>query len=255
MLKTIKYTNSSGLSLCFRNKKPYYFEKIDATGLSGNFTADTLARSVGQITTYKSVGARTVVCEFAVWLTDKKSRTDMLNEIVNLFNPVKSGTLTLVTNKATYDIECYPSAVPSIAMEDDVYNVYRFTVDFICDYPYFQQQGIISKSLVSGTNIIYSSSVPDTPVKIFISDCSNGATFQFRNSLGINSVKMLAFDGAVTIDTKAFTTIAYNGNVINKMDLSSKIENAKLTYGKNTIVLSGATSATISYYNLALGVI
>lgn len=256
MINAVKYQNESGLSLCFRNKKPYYFEKVDATSLSGNFTSDTLARAPGQITVYKNIAARTVVCDFAIWLTDEKDKTNELMCIANLFNPTENGTLTITTDKAVYDIECYPSTIPTITKDNKVYSVYRFTVDFICDYPYFRQLGKISKSLASGTNVINSLSIPDTPIEIYIPDCSNGAEISFVNKLGINSIKMLAVDGAVTINTETFTAIAYNGNdVTNKIDLSSKIENCKLTYGKNTITLSNVSEAKINYYNLAVGVV
>lgn len=256
MIKMLKYENESGLSLCFRNKKPYYFEKIDATGLSGNFTSDTLAGAVGQITTNKSIGARTVVCDFALWLTDERNRTDRLNYIINLLNPMKSGILTLVTDTATYEIECYPSAVPSILKEKEISTVYRFTVDFICDYSYFRQLGVINKPITKGTNIINSSSVPDTPIKIYIPDCSKGAVIQFHNALGNNTLKLLAVDGAVTVDTEKFTAVTDKGeDVTGKINLLSKIENCKLTYGENKIVFDVPASITISYYNLALGVI
>lgn len=256
MIKEVKYKNESGFTFCVKNKKPYYCEKIDAVGLNGIFTSDTLARAIGQLTTYKSVGARTVVCDFAVWLTDKRDRTDKLNHIINVFDPTKSGILTLTTDKETYSIECYPSAEPSIPMDSDVNTVYRFTVDFICDYPYFRQQGIITKVLKSGINVIHSSSVPDTPVEIYIPDCSKGAIIQFRNSLGDNTLNILAVDGAVTIDTNTFTAITESGeDVTNRVNLSSKIENCMLTYGKNEIILNVPESAKLSYYNLALGVI
>lgn len=256
MIKEVKYKNESGFTFCVKNKKPYYCEKIDAVGLNGSFTSDTLARAAGQITTYKNVGARTVVCDFAVWLTDKRDRTDKLNYIINVFNPMKSGILTLVTDKETYNIECYPSAEPSMPKDDNVNTVYRFTVDFICDYPYFKQQGIINKPIINGVNIINSSSVPDTPVKIYIPDCSGGAIIQFRNALGDNTLRLLAVDEAVTIDTDKFTATSESGkDVSNKIDLSSKIENCKLTYGKNKIILNVPDSAKISYYNLVLGVI
>lgn len=256
MIKEVKYKSENGLSLCFKNKKPYYFEKVDATGLNGNFTSDTLARAVGQITTNKSIGARTVVCDFALWLTDEGDRTDRLNYIINLLNPMKSGILTLVTDIAAYEIECYPSAVPPMPKEEEVNTVYRFTVDFICDYPYFRQLGIINKPMTKGTNIINSLSIPDAPIKVYIPDCSKGAVIHFQNALGSNTLKLLAVDGAVTVDTEKFTAVTDEGeDVTGKINLLSKIENCKLTYGENKIAFDVPASITISYYNLALGVI
>lgn len=256
MIKMVKYKNENGLSLCFKNKKPYYFEKIDATGLGADFASDELARAVGQITTYKKIKAKTIPCDFAVWFTSEADKTDKLNYLINLFNPLSDGVLTLVTDTETYEIGCYPSAVPSIAKDDNVRTVYRFTVDFICDYPYFKQVGIINKPLENGINIINSSSIPNTPVKIYIPDCSEGAIIQFQNTLGNNTIKLLAVEGAVTVNTEKFTATAENGeDVTNKIDLSSKIENCMLTYGKNKIILNVPDFAVISYYNLVIGVI
>lgn len=256
MIKMVKYKNENGLSLCFKNKKPYYFEKIDATGLGADFASDELARAVGQITTYKKIKARTIPCDFAVWFASEADKTDKLNYLINLFNPLSDGILTLMTDTETYEIECYPSAVPSIAKDDNVRTVYRFTVDFICDYPYFKQVGIINKPLTNGINVIHSSSIPNTPVKIYIPDCSKGAIIQFQNTLGNNTLKLIATDGAVTVDTNNFTVTASNGTDVTKcIDLSSKIECCQLAYGKNKIVLNMPSSATLSYYNLVIGVI
>ena len=79
---------------------------------------------------------------------------------------------------------------------------------------------------------------------------------QFHNALGNNTLKLLAVDGAVTVDTEKFTAVTDKGeDVTGKINLLSKIENCKLTYGENKIVFDVPASITISYYNLALGVI
>lgn len=261
MRKKIKYRAKNGLILEFGDSEPFFLEKINASSLSGVFSADNLLGAVGQITTSRNYSGRTVTCEFAVVFKTKRFKTfkaQILEKIIIGFSPLVGGILEITSDTGTYSIDCYPSEIPSFDNSKIPY-IYRFTVDFICDYPYFRQQGIINKPIINGVNIINSSSVPDTPMKIYIPDCSKGAIIQFKNTLGNNTLRLLAVDGAVTIDTEKFTAISESsgdiGDVSNRIDLSSKIENCKLTYGKNEIILNVPESAKISYYNLVLGVI
>lgn len=247
--KIIKYTNENGLSLEFGDTAPLYLEKIDATSLSGVFSADTLARSAGQITTYKSFGARAVPCDFAVVIG--KENAYLLDEIVALFNPSLSGILTISAGSGIYEIDCYPQAVPNIKMDDKVYKVYRFSVDFVCDYPYFRQKGIITKSLSVGENIVNIRSTVPTPVEIYIPNCENGAVL----SIPTAKVKVLPNNYPVTVNTRLFTAVNSEGYEVNAIDVSSDIEEFRLNYGKNIVTLSGTDTAVLRYYNLFLGVI
>ncbi len=236
--------------MMFRDKAPLYLEKIDATSLACVFSTDTLCRSVGRVTTYKTVGARAIVCDFALVINNEN--VYLLDEIIALFNPSLSGTMTIITGNAVYEIDCYPQAVPNIQKDSDVYSVYRFSVDFVCDYPYFRQKGIIKKPLTQGENIINIRSMVQTPVEIYIPDCTNGAVI----SIPTATIKILPSNSPITVNTRLFTAYNSEGNeVTNLIDLSSDIEDFKLNYRKNIITLNGAESAELRYYNLFLGVI
>lgn len=246
MRKIVQYKNEQGLSMVFGDTAPCYAEKIDATSLSGVFSSDTLARSAGQITTYKTFGARTVVCDFAVVGTDK------LDMIIQLFNPSLSGVLTIISESGTYEIECYPTAVPTIQKDSNAYALYRFSVDFVCDYPYFREVGQIVKPLTQGENIIRTRTSAPTPPQIYIPDCSNGATV----STNIATITIVPNNYAIIVDTRLFTAVnAVGADVTSLIDLSSNIEEFRLNYGKNTVILSETSTAELRYYNLVLGVI
>lgn len=249
--KTIKYENKSGMSLCFGYTKPYFLEKIDATSLNGSFTANAFARSPGQITVYKNVGARSVVCEFAVWITNEKHKTEMLDYIVGLFNPLESGVLTITNDCASYDIDCYPSAVPLIRKDSSVGTVYRFNVDFICDYPYFRQQGEITVKITQPYSEIYSRSVVNVPLKIhFLSGTV------FKNQSTNQGFTIGGTDTGVTVDTKEFTVTDDNGNdVSNLISAADDIGDIYLKHGQNSIFCSaGKFPVTVTYHNLFTGV-
>lgn len=247
--KTIKYTNEQGLSLEFGDTAPMYLEKIDATSLSGVFSADTLARSAGQITTYKTFGARAVPCDFAVVIN--KENAYLLDEIIALFNPSVSGVLTITAGSGIYEIDCYPQSVPNIKMDSEVYHVYRFSIDFVCDYPHFRQKGIITRSLSLGENIVNIRSTVPTPVEIYIPNCEKGAVL----SIPTATIKVLPCNYAVTVNTRLFTAVNSQGYEVNAIDVSSNIEEFRLNYGKNIVTLGGTDTAALRYYNLFLGVI
>lgn len=257
MIKQVKYQNSSGFSLAFENRKPYYLEKIDGVGLKANIAAEELAFADGQKTVFKKFGARTVPVDFAVWLTEKDEQTDVLDYLISLFNPLDDGVLTLVNDKGAFSIECCPAEIPTFN-RGNVGSVYRFTVDFVCDYPYFTQLGELNETITAGTPArIISNSVPDTPVRIYIPDCTGGATVTLSNRNGSAKIKVLEYTTPVFIDTKDFTAKAVNSggyDISNKIDVSSGIEDFKLCYGKNEISISGTDTAYISWNKLVLGV-
>lgn len=250
MRKKIRY-KSGDLSLEFWDKAPLYLESIDATSLSGNFAVSTLARSVGQVTDYRTVGSRTIICNCAVWVTDGDQ---ILDEIIALFNPLRTGTLTITTDSGEYEIDCYPQAVPQIKNDDNRKDIYRFEVDFVCDYPFFRESHNVKKNLNAGTTKIYSDSVIDTPVEIAIPARDTETLFVLANSVGNFALSVLPCSEQITVDTKTFTAVSENGqDISNKIAVASQIEDFKLVYGLNSITSS--VPFTLCYYNLTLGVI
>lgn len=254
--KEIEYRCQNGLSMRFGRRKPFLLSNIDATSLQMQSATDTLARSVGQVTTYRTFGARTVVCEFTLVL--REHQNEILQEVLALFHPLNSGTLTVMTEGYDYEIDCYPSAVPTIKRDSSVPYVYTFSVDFVCDEPYFRQCGQLQYDLKIGFNYIYSSSVIDTPVTLYIPDCSNAPSLQFQQiSTGKNgNVSVQAFDGSITIDMRTFKAVGKNSeNLTKNIKANSDIEDCVLVYGENRIVLTNTPTATLSWYNLVTGVI
>lgn len=99
----------------FGDKAPYFLEKIDATSLQGSFSTDNLLGAVGQITTSKTYGNRTIPCELAVVFNEPSMimfKPEILQKIIAAFSPLIGGKLEIISDSGTYDIECYPSEIP-----------------------------------------------------------------------------------------------------------------------------------------------
>lgn len=252
MKKTVTYTNQLGRSITFDNKKPYFIESIDATSMQGVFSTETLAQTIGQITTSRIFTSRTVVCDFALCIEKSEKKQFILDEIIALFNPLVSGTLKIRNTRGSYEIDCYPSAVPKIEKDKNVKTVYRFSVDFICDYPYFREVGIITKKLTETYNTVNSLSVVDTP--IIINAPANEA-FIFTQRDTKQGFTISGCDKPVTINTTDFSITDSDGNNrSNLISAADDIGDIYLRYGKNNIFCT-STNVTISWYNYVLGVI
>lgn len=253
-MKSVTYKAENGLEVTFDCCSDLLCEYLDTTSLQGVFATSTLLGSDGQVTTSALIGAKTVVGQFAVDIIDEDRRQKTLDYIKKVFNPKnkKNKGKLIVRSKNDYEIECRPSAVPQFKRDRNVSYIYRFDVDFVCDYPYFKQCGVITKPLVNGDNVIFSASEIDTPVEIYISDCTGGAIINLENA----NIEMLSCDNA-TVSTKTFTATDDSGNdVTNKINVSSNIEDFKLHYGKNNIFLAvNSGGAVLRYYYLTTGVI
>lgn len=254
-MKTVIFKAENGISMTFGYKKPLLLEYIDAASLQGIFATNSLLGAVGQVTSSATVGARTVVCRFAVCITNKDKRNYELNRAISLFNPLNKGTLTIYSGLKSYEIKCRPSAVPEFKRDSHISHLYRFDMDFVCDYPYFRQCGKIAVPLTIGENIVRSVSEIDTPVEIYIPDCSNGAEIVLSNT-DVKTLTILSYSGGLTVSTNDFTAVSASGGDLSyKIDLSSDIEDFKLKYGKNVLTLSAADNAVLRYYRLYSGVL
>lgn len=256
-MKTVIFKAQNGMSMTFGYRKPLLVEYIDASSLQGVFATNSLLGSVGQVTSSATVGARTVVCRFAVCITDKDKRNSVLDSAISLFNPLNKGVLTIYSGLKSYEIECRPSAVPEFKRDSSISHLYRFDVDFVCDYPYFRQCGKIAVPLTSGENIVRSMSEIDTPVEIYIPDCSKGAKITLENTgtTGIKTLTILSYNGGLTVSTENFKAVSESGGDLSyKIDISSDIEDFKLKYGKNVLNLS-VDNAVLRYYRLYSGVV
>lgn len=253
-MKTVIFKAQNGISMTFGYKKPLLLEYIDASSLQGVFATNSLLGSVGQVTASATVGARTVVCRFAVCIADCEKRNNELNKAISLFNPLNKGVLTIYSGLKSYEIECRPSAVPEFKRDSSISHLYRFDMDFVCDYPYFRQCGQIAVPLTNGENIVRSVSEIDTPVEIYIPDCSNGAEITLENT-DIKILTVLSYSGGLTVSTESFKAVSASGGDLSyKIDISSDIEDFKLKYGKNMLNLS-VDNAVLKYYRLYSGVV
>lgn len=247
---------SNGMSLCFGDKMPYFLEKINAESLAGVFSADTLLGSTGQFTTSKSFGGRTVTCEFAIAFLSSDMRyfkKGILRKVLECFNPTIEGVLTVITDGGEWEIACYPSEVPSFDNSKTA-DIYRFSVDLICDYPYFKNKRENTVSLTASTSkTIKTHSAINIPFQIVSGPFSNlavtntttGKTAKFTTSAGVEAV----FDTG-TLEYKQHST---GTDISQYIDVTSDFDEMYLVPGENVITANYKT--TIVYHDYVLGVI
>lgn len=255
MRKKIRYKSNNGLKFEFSDKAPYFAEKIDAASISGEFSVDTLAGTVGQFTTSKSLSGRTITCEFAVVFNTYEMRLfkkQIIERLIECFNPTVSGTITIITDTGDYEIECYPAEIPKFD-NSEVSFVYRFTVDFICDYPYFcntKKHKIMLEA--EKIKIIKTQSIINIPFKI-INENFSGLTL--TNNTTKKELRLKPFGGGgVIYDTKTLTlTTKYGQDVSQFIDITSDFDEFYLKYGNNELISNA--NIEIVYQNYALGVI
>lgn len=256
MQKKIVYKSDNGLQFAFSNTAPYYLEKIDATSIAGVFTTDIIPDRLGQVTTSKTFGGRTIVCELAVVFGNDEMKTfkkQILSELTECFTPLSNGVLEIETDFGTYKINCYPQE--SLKFDNsEVSYVYRFTVDLICDYPYFKNVKTNKNTLTANESTIISSRSRIDNREIIIAVPNFNANFTLTNETTNKEIRLKKFGGGkVILDVLNFKLITGDGTDVSQfIDITCDIEDFCLKYGANK--LTANLDATIEYSDILLGV-
>ena len=242
--KNVIYENSFGQRIEFDNKK-LFIENIDMMGNTGIHATESLAFADGQTSVYHKLGAKTIPCSFALKNVDLDFYTKLYLE--GIFNPNISGTLTVITKKDIYKIECRPQDVP--AFKRDGKFVYRFDVDFVADFPYWQKGAEISLTLSTAETFVYSNNPIELPMKIvFPADEAtpfgvNGKGFTLKNH-----------DFQITVNTQNFKVTNSSGQNCNQyIDAAAPIDEMSFKFGQNRIFCPIYSGVQIFYYDLSLG--
>lgn len=243
--KNVIYENSLGQRIVFDNKK-LFIESIDMTGTTGIHAVENLAFSDGQTSVYHQLSAKTIPCSFALNTTNLDDYTKIYLE--SIFNPKLSGTLTVITKNDVYKIECRPQNMPTFK-RDEVKFVYRFDVDFVADFPYWQKGAEIPLTLTSAETFVYSNNPIDLPMKIVF---PAGVSTLFNvNGKGFT---LKAHDIPLTVDTQNFKVTNAGGQNCNQyIDATAQLDEVYFKYGQNKIICSPFNNVQIFYYNLSLG--
>lgn len=216
------------------------------TGLSGIHSVQNLAFSDGQVTVSHQLGAKTIPCSFAFWNFQNDIYTKNLLE--NIFIPKDNGTLTVITKDNTYSIDCYPQNVP-VFKRDEVKFVYRFDVDFVADFPYWQKGAEIPLTLSNAETLVYSNNNIDLPMRIVFP--SGPATLFNVNGKGFILKKHTM---PLTVDTQTFTVKDTQGkNQTQYIDATAELDEIFFHFGENKIICSPFTDVKILYYQLSCG--
>ena len=216
------------------------------TGLSGIHSVQNLAFSDGQVTVSHQLGAKTIPCSFAFKNTKNDGYTKNLLE--NIFIPKDNGTLTVITKDNTYSIDCYPQNVP-VFKRDEVKFVYRFDVDFVADFPYWQKGAEIPLTLSNAETLVYSNNNIDLPMRIVFP--SGPATLFNVNGKGFILKKHTM---PLTVDTQTFTVKDTQGkNQTQYIDATAELDEIFFHFGENKIICSPFTDVKILYYQLSCG--
>ena len=130
MIKKVIYENSLG-KMIFDGRK-MYCQSIDCNGNSVSSTTEQLFNSHGQRTISRYFNAKTIPCSFL--LADLDDNHALRQRIVEILNPIITGTLTVQTEHGTYSIDCYPSESSSFKRSEVNY-CYLWNVDFVAVHP------------------------------------------------------------------------------------------------------------------------
>lgn len=243
--KIVIFENSLHQRVIF-NQKYLFCESIDMTGLSGIHSVQNLAFSDGQVTVSHQLEAKTIPCSFAFKNTKNDGYTKNLLE--NIFIPKDNGTLTVITKDNTYSIDCYPQNVP-VFKRDEVKFVYRFDVDFVADFPYWQKGAEIPLTLSNAETLVYSNNNIDLPMRIVFP--SGPATLFNVNGKGFILKKHTM---PLTVDTQTFTVKDSQGKNRNQyIDATAELDEIFFHFGENKIICSPFTDVKILYYQLSCG--
>lgn len=269
-VKKVIYKNELGMELSADNRT-VFCENIDAAGVAGNFITEAPAFAPGQITIDSQIAARVIPCSFAFRDTEAGELQRM--ELAEIFSPLLSGTLTVWGEENVYTIECRPQAVPSFKRDQSVPYIWRFDVDFVADYPFWQYGSEHSFSTECSLDFVFAArsklALP-LPVQIEISDMAEGEQYAFF----IAAKKKTSDRSYYTSDSfsfygKANTTFYVDGRTLRVKDSDGHSVNAvssgsdseiAVRYGYNYIWLQQPTGtvsysgrATIRWHNLSLG--
>lgn len=243
--KNVIYENSLGQRISFDNKK-LFIESIDMTGTTGIHAVENLAFSDGQSSVYHQLSAKTIPCSFALKNINLDEYTKLYLE--SIFNPKLSGTLTVITKNDVYKIECRPQNMPTFK-RDEVKFVYRFDVDFVADFPYWQKGAEISLSLSAGETFVYSNNPIDLPMKIMFP--AGPATLFNVNGKGFN---LRSHNMPLIVNTQNFKVTNSSGQNCNQyIDATAQLDEVYFKYGQNKIICSPFSGVQIFYYNISLG--
>lgn len=242
--KNVIYENALGQRIVFDNKK-LFIESIDMTGNTGIHAVESLAFADGQTSVYHQLGAKTIPCSFAL----KNINIDMYTKLYleSIFNPNISGTLTVITKNDIYRIDCRPQDVPTFKRDGRL--VYRFDVDFVADFPYWQKGAEIPLSLSAVETYVYSNNPIDLPMKIIFP--AGEATPFGVNGRGFT---LKSHDFPITVNTQNLRVTNASGQNCNQyIDATAPLDEISFKFGKNRIFCPVYSGVQIFYYDLSLG--
>lgn len=252
--KTAVWRNALGQEIVFDNRT-FFLESIDMTGTAGIHTVESLAMTDGQVTLDHHLGAKTIPCSFA-W-KDMQDDRWMQAYLTGLFNPTVSGTLTVYTREETYQIDCYPQDFPVFQRDSGVSYVWRWSVDFVADYPYWRKGTQRVHTLTSAQSTLVSRCPFEIAPDIYLPAC--GELWLAINGKGMT---ISAHEEAIVIKTETLEVItADDGENCNYLiDAQYEIDRLRIRYGTNTVICALRSNnqlpdgeSRLCYYNLSMG--
>lgn len=257
--KNVVWTDELGQTIRFDNRR-FFIEEIDMTGTPGIHTVESLAGADGQQTVRHQLGAKTIPCSFAV--KDVEDDAYLQRYIAQLFVPKRPGTLKVYTREETYAIDCYPLNAPVFKRDQGVPYVWRFSVDFVADYPYWRRGAepvtrLYSSLPGSGSSRTLTSRCPfDIPPDIYIPASSGAVLVQlYLRGAPSQGFRLLARSFPVLVRCKDFKVLnADTGEDCSQyLDVTAELDSIRIRYGVNNVVISPDNGASLSYYELSMG--
>lgn len=258
-MRSIKlYNPVTGKTLFFGAARPFLLEKLDGVSIDAALTAEAPIGRDGQVTTLSRLPGRSIVAQVAAYLPDRRERKHYFDDVfLPALLPPPAGTyctLTIDDGLDTYSIDCRPSSVPMPARQDTP-AVYRAEICLTADSAFFRKNGTITAVLTPDTTTNHTLWVPTHAPSYPIITLREGYNREFSlngKSLWISQ----ALPEDVTVNTQTFDIKTASGSDATEyIDPSRDIDAMFLTYGSNSIHLSGVGTVEIAYDILSLGVI
>ena len=250
--KKVKYINEYGQTIEFLQERPLYADSVDCSQLEGIFATEKFSRANGQKTLKKQVGARAITLQCSYY--DEGYRDFELQSLQAVFCPLVSGTLEIDTDWHTYSIDCYPVAVPLLSRVTDTPAIFKFTVVFQSDEPFFRMGAQHEYHPTTGT-VSYIESETQTPAPVEIVFPAgvrggiispHGAVIRLDNSAGSTDV---------IINTEDFSIKDTNGaDKTALLDPTANIWDMMISPG-TTEMQFGNTDIYIRWYDLAVAIV
>ncbi len=269
-MRKITYTNSvNGLSVEFSSDNPLMhldLKNFDGSSVGANSVTYKPVEFDGQRAISTNLSARTIVLpiQFTAKRNGSYSRAaalDKWTEILKIFVPLHSGTLTWTDGTKSRRITCRTLETPRLT--EILPYLFSAQIQLVADYPYWEdteEQSLIL-SMYNSTAEMSVNNTCGIPLPFCIDVPAGSSKWGIYVYVKGDSIGYLQFSSALeqpcTIDTKNCTVTAADGTLVNNL-LTADSSFFRIVPGTNVFLYynsyTESDTATLRWRNLYMGV-